>query len=124
MRVTHLAEVWSTLESYDRGEIGNGEALFRIVAGLNRANIVEVVGALPAHWKEVLLVEFSERARVTSRDDLIDIVGGISAWEMEPDPSRQDEMRRQSQHERSLERERYWTETLPAIRWWLQTENH
>jgi len=119
-----LAKVCSTLESFARGEIGNGEVLSRIVAGLNRANIVEVVDALPEDWKAVLLVEFRQRVGGNSRDDLIDIVGGISTWEVEPDPSRKEAMRREDQRQRVVERERYWTETLPAIRWWLETQTH
>lgn len=112
-------QVQEVLELWDNGLLSNGEVLTKIVDVLNRSNIDEVVAELPVEWRDQLVAEFMTRAAVRSPEDLIDIVGGVLAWEVEPDSAKQARMREEYDRGRQREREHYWNEILPAIRGWL-----
>jgi hypothetical protein len=115
--------VREALRSWKKGELSHGTVLDTIVGGLDRQNIEEVVDALPEEWRQQIVRAFVERSTARSSDELINVVGGVFAWEHESDTTKREQMRREHDLEQERELARYWNVTLPAIRWWLETHD-
>lgn len=112
--------VAAILEAYDSGELSHGDVVERLLAQLDRDNIAYVLRIVPAEWRQPLVEDMRHLAKTLSREELSTIEAGIFEWESASDAGCREAMRAAHEETLALKRERLWSITLPAVRWWLQ----
>jgi len=112
-----LDALWA---GWEQGLFTRGEVVNKTVDLLTRDNIVEVIASLPPEWHQTMVDELVDAAKIQDTAQLIFLRGGIARWETESDPLKREAMKREYEQALEAERQRYISETLPAIKWWVK----
>jgi len=112
-----------TLAFWEDGLLARGEMEDRLFELVIKTDIDKVLARLPQPWHDAVLKNLQSWAEDEDREP-ITIFGGIYKYEMEPDPAKAAEMKREVQEEQAADTKHLKEIVIPMIRdWWIKRRN-